>query len=65
MKQKAQIVSDHAIELATLGSNDQLLLVVGKVHGHDARVESSLVGKSPGAACQVDFLNLAVTTSDE
>ena len=65
MQKEAQVVSEHAIDLATFSAHDQLLLIIGKVHGHDTGVELSLVSKSPCTARQVDFLNLTVSATDK
>ena len=65
VQQETKVVSQHAIDFASLSAHYQLLLIIGKVHGHDTGVELSLMGQSPGTSRQVDFLNLAVTATDE
>jgi len=63
MQKEAQVVSEHAIDFATLSAHDQLLLIIGKVHGHDTGVQLGFVSESPCTARQVYFLNLAVATT--
>lgn len=65
VQQETEVVSEHAIDFASLSAHNQLLLIIGNVHGHDTGVELGLMGQSPSPSRQVDFLNLAVTATDK
>ena len=65
VQEETEVISENAIDFSTLSAHNQLLLIIGKVHGHDTRVELGFMRKSPCTTRQVDFLNLTVSATDK
>ena len=65
VQEEAEVVGEDAVDLASLGANNQFLLVIREVHSHDSRVELCLMCQSPRTARKVDFLDLSIATADE